>query len=292
MPLARADLESLLRTRHLDRTLTTMLPQPVESRDEYVIAPSGLTPLDARLGGGFPRGQLSEIAGARSSGRTSVLLRAIAAATARGELVALVDALDMLDVESAAAAGIDFDRLLWIRGHVVSNPGMCRDLNQRALEQSIRAFTLVLQAGNFGLVVFDVAEAPADAIRRLPFTTWLRIQRMVEGSQTACVLVGGEPMARSSAGLTLKIGIRPSTSSGRPEALEGRDSGVGIRGDAGIRGDVAIRDDVEIPDAGVGIRFGARLFEGLDFEARVIRARARAHEEAGVVLTTAAVNCA
>ena len=54
------------------------------------------------------------------------------------------------------------------------------------------------QAGNFGLVVFDVAEAPADAVRRLPFTTWLRLQRMVEGSHTACVLVGSEAMARSA----------------------------------------------------------------------------------------------
>ena len=81
---------------------------------------------------------------------------------------------------------------------------MCRDLNQRAMEQAIRALTLVLQAGNFGLVVFDAGEAPADALRRLPFTTWLRLQRMVEGSQTVCVLVGSEPMARSSAGLTLQ----------------------------------------------------------------------------------------
>ena len=112
----------------------------------------------------------------------------------------------MLDVESASAAGVDLDRLLWIRGHVVSNPGLCRDLNQRALEQAIRALTLVLQAGNFGLVVFDVTEAPVDALRRLPFTTWLRLQRLIEGSQTACVLVGGEAMARSSAGLTLRLG--------------------------------------------------------------------------------------
>src|SRR5258706_10486716 len=114
----------------------------------------------------------------------------LAAATARGELVALVDALDMLDVESAAAAGVDLDRLLWVRGHVVTNPGMCRDMNQRALEQAIRAFALVLQAGNFGLVVFDAAEAPADPIRRLPFTTSLRLQRMVEGTPTACVPAG------------------------------------------------------------------------------------------------------
>jgi len=83
-----------------------------------------------------------------------------------------------------------------------------RERQQRALDQAIKALTLVLQAGNFGLVVFDVAEAPADAVRRLPFTTWMRLQRIIEGSQTACVLVGGEPMARSSAGLTLKLGIK------------------------------------------------------------------------------------
>src|SRR5260221_10692337 len=113
------------------------------------------------------------------------MLQLLAAAAGRGELVAVVDALDMFDVESAAAAGVDLDRLLWIRGFVVPNPGMCRDMNQRALEQAIRAFTLVLQAGNFGLVGFDAAEAPAEAIRRLPFTTWMRLQRVVEGLQTA-----------------------------------------------------------------------------------------------------------
>jgi hypothetical protein len=128
---------------------------------------------------------------------------------------------------------------------------MCRELNQRAIEQAIRAFTLVLQAGNFGLVVFDVAEAPADAVRRLPFTTWLRLQRMVEGSQTACVLVGGEPMARSSAGLTLRLA-------------------------AGNR------------HSGLGIRFGTSLFDGLDMQARIVRARAREQEEACVALNTSA----
>jgi hypothetical protein len=146
---------------------------------------------------------VSELVGPRSSGRTTLMLRLLAAATARGELVALVDALDMLDVESAADAGIDLDRLLWIRGHVVLNPGLSRDLNQRALVQAVRALTLVLEAGNFGLVVFDVGEAPADAIRRLPFTTWLRLHRMVEGSQTVCLLVGSDRLSRSPRGLTL-----------------------------------------------------------------------------------------
>src|SRR5689334_5695010 len=98
MGLPRADLESLLRARRLDRTLTTVLP-PIDQagapagRDlSMVVAPSGIAHLDARLGGGFPRGHLSEVAGSRSSGRTSVLLQTVAAATARGELVGLVDA--------------------------------------------------------------------------------------------------------------------------------------------------------------------------------------------------------
>jgi hypothetical protein len=248
MALARAHLESLLRDRRLDRTLTTSLPQP-DPRDDAALAPSGVTALDARLGGGFPRGQLSELVGPRSSGRTSLLGPMMAAATARGELVALVDALDMFDVESAASAGVDLAHLLWIRGHVVTNPGMCRDLNQRAMEQAIRALTLVLQAGNFGLVVLDLAEAPADAVRRLPFTTWMRLQRMIEGSRTACVMVGGQPMARSAAGLTLQLGIRK---------LE------------------------------LGMRFGDRLFEGLDIQARIVRARVREREEACVALSTSA----
>jgi hypothetical protein len=177
--------------------------------------------------------------------------------------VALVDALDMFDAASASEAGIDFNRLLWIRGHVVTSPGMCRDMNQRAVEQAIKALTLVLQAGNFGLVVLDMAEAPSEAHRRLPFTTWLRLQRLIEGSQTACVLVGSEPMGRSSAGLTVRLErLRPPSSPSGPSSPSSpsrlsRPSSPG-------------------------------LFMGLDLEFRVIRARARMHEDTGVPFTTCA----
>jgi hypothetical protein len=320
MSLARAQLESLLRIRQLDRTLTTALPPiaPDGIADEYVNAPTHVTALDAWLGGGFPRGQLSELVGPRSSGRTSLLLQTLAASTARGELAALVDALDMFDVASAEAAGIQLDRLLWIRGQVVSNPGMCRDMNQRAMEQAIRAFTLVLQAGNFGVVAFDVAEAPSDAIRRLPFTTWLRLQRLVEGGQTAAVLVGAEPMARSSAGLTLKLGVRGPGSASHTETAAGtaaplqkrlpprRAEDMEIRGEvpASVRAGgaafaeasaslaVARWDHNERRPGGPAPlqekwRFRGRLFEGIDIEARVVRARSRVHEETTVALSTA-----
>ena len=212
--LARADLEALLRTKRLDRTLIPIAPvDPSSLHDDLAVAATGVPVLDTTLLGGFPRGHLSEITGAPSSGRTSLVLHMLAAATARGELVALIDALDRFDIASGVAAGIALDRLLWIRGRGVENPGPCRQANCRALEHAVQALALVLQAGAFGLVVFDVADAPPQTLRRLPFTTWLRVQRMIEGGQTACVLVGTEHISRSAAGLTLQVksGVRRVT---------------------------------------------------------------------------------
>src|SRR5579872_1655316 len=75
---------------------------------------SGIPALDA-LTGGLPRGCLTEICGPASSGRTSLLLAALAAATRRGEFCAIIDASDTLDPHSAAAAGVDLEHLLWVR---------------------------------------------------------------------------------------------------------------------------------------------------------------------------------
>src|SRR6202795_417889 len=75
---------------------------------------SGIPQLDL-LTGGLARGCLTEICGTASSGRTSVLLFALACATQRGEICALVDASDAFDPASAAAAGMEMSRLLWVR---------------------------------------------------------------------------------------------------------------------------------------------------------------------------------
>jgi recombination protein RecA len=75
---------------------------------------SGIPQLDS-LTGGLARGCLTEICGTASSGRTSVLLLALARATQRGEVCALVDASDSFDPASAAAAGMEMSRLLWVR---------------------------------------------------------------------------------------------------------------------------------------------------------------------------------
>ena len=198
--LALADLESLLRARKLDGTLISALSVP-QKWDEGIV-PTGLAPLDARLGGGVPRGHLSEIAGPRSTGRTSVLCAVLAATTARGELAALVDTLDTFDPASGAAAGINLSRLLWIRGSPFIGKG---DLLTRTLHRALEALGLVLHADGFGVVALDLADVPTRVIRQVPFTTWMRLSRAIEGSKTACVLLGAAPIARSSAGRTVVL---------------------------------------------------------------------------------------
>jgi len=106
-----------------------------------------------------------------------------------------VDTCDRFDVASAAAAAIDLDRLLWIRGE--TGPP------ERVVDRAIKALTLVLQAGGFALVAIDLADVHPRVLRSLPFTTWLRLQRIVEGSDTVCLLVTPEPLARSAGGLTV-----------------------------------------------------------------------------------------
>ena len=200
---ALAVLESALRARKLDRTLTSALPS-LQSGDAASAAATDMAALDACLQGGVPRGQLSEIAGPRSSGRMTVLLQMVAAATRRGEIAAVVDTCDRLDVTSVTAAGIDLDRFLWIRGDETGASPMA----DRAAERALKALNLVLQAGGFGLAVLDLADVPPRALSRIPFTTWLRIQRIVEGSDTACVLLVSQPLARSAGGLTLSLAGR------------------------------------------------------------------------------------
>jgi hypothetical protein len=86
----------------------------LQVRPAPATVPSGIAEIDA-LTGGLPRGALTEIFGPASSGRTSMMLSALAEATRRQEVCALVDAGDSLHPECAAAAGMDLQRLLWIR---------------------------------------------------------------------------------------------------------------------------------------------------------------------------------
>jgi hypothetical protein len=240
---AVAVLQSALRLRKLDRTLTTTLP-PVEGADPSCLLPLDIPVVDACLRGGLPRGQLSELAGPCSSGRMTLVLQLIAAATQRGEIAALVDTCDRLDVASAAAAGVDLDRLLWIRGMATGGSERHDPPYGKGIDRALKALNLVLQAGGFGIVAIDLADVPPVQLRQIPFTTWPRVQRVIEGSDTTCVLLTPEPLARSAGGLTLSLAGRSTWTgvSDRSRLLQGNDLRVRVVSPRKrIDGDVRVR---------------------------------------------------
>ena len=198
----RAALESLLRARKLDVTLTTTAAWSIASPDR--LAATGCAELDIALGGGFRRGHLSEIIGPASSGRTTLMMRAIAAATTRGEVTALVDACDTFDPASAAALGVNLTRMLWVR-------------DSGNADRALKAFSLILQAGGFGLVVFDVADVAPATVRGFPWTTWMRTARIIEGGDTVALLVGSDRIARSPGGATIALAAAPPRWTGRTD---------------------------------------------------------------------------
>jgi len=151
---------------------------------------SGITNFDAVFGG-VPKGCVTDIFGSASSGRTSLLFSLVSAATAQEEFCALVDASDAFDPTSAAAAGVELGRLLWIR---------CGGNAEHAL----KATDLFLQAGGFGLVAMDLGDiAPATA-RRISLASWYRLRRAVENTPTALVVVERAPNARACAQLAVE----------------------------------------------------------------------------------------
>jgi hypothetical protein len=57
---------------------------------------------------------------------------------------------------------------------------------------------------------------PATALRRLPASTWFRIERAIEGSDTVVMLLAAMPIARSAGGRS--IGMGDATPAGRHAA--------------------------------------------------------------------------
>ena len=188
-------------------------------RPEPETASSGILQIDA-LTGGFPRGCLTEICGPDSSGRTSLMLSALAAATRREEICTLIDASDAFDPHSAAAAGVNLERILWVRcgTHAASShlsrkrrpPASLEEWERRRMEdpveQALRAIDLLLQSSGFGMVVMDLAGVPLKMARHIPLTTWFRFRRAVENTPTVLLAIGTQPCAQSCASLLLQLG--------------------------------------------------------------------------------------
>jgi hypothetical protein len=202
----------LRNTVHSGRKL---VPENRTSQDAVPL-PTTVAAIDSLIAGGLPRGRLVELTGKRSSGRFSALLAALAATTRSGEAAVLVDLDDNLDPRSAKSAGVDLERLLWIR--------------PANLKEAMISTELVLQAG-FPLVALDLGTPPLRGGRGAE-AHWLRLARAAEEQRAA--LFVSSPYRVSSTAATAVLaaqGVRPvwRRNDLAPQLLDGLDGQFSLK---------------------------------------------------------------
>ena len=110
------------------------------------VVPTGSIGLDIALGiGGYPRGRIIEIYGPESSGKTTLMLHAIANVQRQGGVAAFIDAEHALDVTYARKLGVKTDELL------ISQP----DYGEQALEIA----DMLVRSNAVDMVVVDSVAA-------------------------------------------------------------------------------------------------------------------------------------
>jgi recombination protein RecA len=113
---------------------------------DVAVVPSGSIGLDVALGiGGYPRGRIIEIYGPESSGKTTLMLHAIASVQRQGGVAAFIDAEHALDVTYARKLGVKTDELL------ISQP----DYGEQALEIG----DMLVRSGAVDMVIVDSVAA-------------------------------------------------------------------------------------------------------------------------------------
>lgn len=153
---------------------------------------TGIGAIDELTSGGIPRGELTEICGTESSGRTTLMFAILRQSTRRGECCAWIDAAGSFDPASACAAGVDLDRVLWVN---------CGGNAEHALKST----DLLIQAGGFGLVVLDLADTADREARRIPLASWFRLRHAAEKTGAALVTLERQINARSCSALQIEM---------------------------------------------------------------------------------------
>lgn len=104
--------ELLARVQRKHGTRALSLAGDVEELYTVSFLPTGIAQVDLILGGGFPRGHISEIYGAWSAGKSYLMLCTIAETQRNGGTAALIDTEVSFSPGLARAVGVDLDRLL------------------------------------------------------------------------------------------------------------------------------------------------------------------------------------
>jgi hypothetical protein len=185
---------------------------------------TGIGEVDAVLGGGIPRGSITEVSGESSTGKTSFGLSAVASITQSGAACAWVDVSDVLSPESAAAANVVLKRLLWLRTSAERQSRLSEKPWSR-LEQALKSTDLLLQAGGFASIVLDMSDVLPQHTMRIPLATWYRFRLAAEQARTALIFLTQAPCASSCAALTLRcesLHAAPFSSNGEMALFEGQ----------------------------------------------------------------------
>jgi len=151
--------------------------------------PTGLPQFDSLLEGGFARSALTEIiSNGVASGSSLFLSALVRQAHANGEWLALVDSVDSFDV--AALDNEILRRFLWVR---------CS-----GAREAIKATDILLHDGSAPIIVLDLISCPRAQLRKIPSSTWFRLQRLLETSATAFIVFTPEAMV-SNADVRLRL---------------------------------------------------------------------------------------
>jgi recombination protein RecA len=234
---------SALRSQ-VEQALAGRVSAPFTYRDRNVFptVPTGIPEIDA-LTGGLPRGALTEVFGPACSGGTSFLFSALGARTGHDEACALIDGSDTFDPCSAAAAGVDLKKLLWVRCH--------------SIDQTLRATDLLLQSGGFGFIAVDVSDISPKLVRQVPLDSWFRFRRAVEDTPTILLLLSRESNAKTCASLVLQMQGQ-AVHWRKPAPIEDHSSSANTRANSYVEGER---------------HSSAWLLEGLEARAEVLRSR-------------------
>jgi recA bacterial DNA recombination protein len=165
----------------LRKLLAERFPHPFSP--SLAVLQTGLSFLDQIGGGGLPKSAITElISPKRSAGSASLVHQLLRAAQRDQHFVALIDGSDSFDPGSSDNSALR--HLFWVR---------CR----KAFD-AVKATDLLLRDGNFPLVIVDLVLNSIEELRKIPQTSWYRLQRLVEGAPTACLIINRQSVVASA----------------------------------------------------------------------------------------------
>jgi hypothetical protein len=144
---------------------------------------TGIAALDEASGGGLRQGAITEAITPRISAGSASLIHALLQSAWRDQyFIALIDGRDSFDpcvVDNAC-----LQHLLWVR---------CTNVLE-----AIKAADLLLRDGNFPFVIVDLVLNAPKELRKIPQTSWYRLQRLAENVPTACLVLSRRSMVSSA----------------------------------------------------------------------------------------------